>query len=492
MANEEFKFKTDLIIPNNYYKECLSIDYNINDINQIITNINGSDSLKKLKGLIGLRKVMLKEEEKEEQKLLYNDANMLFDLLENYPQEFKYECLICLSCIENYNLKYEQKIKNEPNDKIIKIILHILEFSNEFNVDFLRVTLNYVNLLINNKDMIKKFETKKLYYSLKNLITNNKYSNQFDIIGTCLEILSQIFEIEEQISENVEIILELIMLLDDIIKKYESNNKDILNFSLKIFYSITNYNIEKKSPTTQKIMNKILEIKILQKLINKIDKLDIENDRKEILFSLRIIGNFAAMDDSFYTDKIIELNILDKLKLFIQDKYHFNIRKETAWIISNIAAGSSAQIIKLYENNYPEILIDIILNGNEDKIKDNCLWALYNFSNISNKDYLNNLVEKGFIDIIINRLKIDTGDTLCCSLEALNNILIKGKNNDPANFNIIESKVNELNILKELKNFINVNQLSEICFNKAKAILNNYFGIEDINQFLNTNEVEIS
>ena len=282
------------------------------------------------------------------------------------------------------------------------------------------------------------------------------------------------------------------MLLDDIIKKYESNNKDILNFSLKIFYSITNYNIEKKSPTTQKIMNKILEIKILQKLINKIDKLDIENDRKEILFSLRIIGNFAAMDDSFYTDKIIELNILDKLKLFIQDKYHFNIRKETAWIISNIAAGSSAQIIKLYENNYPEILIDIILNGNEDKIKDNCLWALYNFSNISNKDYLNNLVEKGFIDIIINRLKIDTGDTLCCSLEALNNILIKGKNNDPANFNIIESKVNELNILKELKNFINVNQLSEICFNKAKAILNNYFGIEDINQFLNTNEVEIS
>ena len=281
------------------------------------------------------------------------------------------------------------------------------------------------------------------------------------------------------------------MLLDDIIKKYESN-KDILNFSLKIFYSITNYNIEKKSPTTQKIMNKILEIKILQKLINKIDKLDIENDRKEILFSLRIIGNFAAMDDSFYTDKIIELNILDKLKLFIQDKYHFNIRKETAWIISNIAAGSSAQIIKLYENNYPEILIDIILNGNEDKIKDNCLWALYNFSNISNKDYLNNLVEKGFIDIIINRLKIDTGDTLCCSLEALNNILIKGKNNDPANFNIIESKVNELNILKELKNFINVNQLSEICFNKAKAILNNYFGIEDINQFLNTNEVEIS
>ena len=162
MANEEFKFKTDLIIPNNYYKECLSIDYNINDINQIITNINGSDSLKKLEGLIGLRKVMLKEEEKEEQKLLYNDANMLFDLLENYPKEFKYECLICLSCIENYNLKYEQKIKNEPNDKIIKIILHILEFSNEFNVDFLRVTLNYINLLINNKDMIKKFETKKL------------------------------------------------------------------------------------------------------------------------------------------------------------------------------------------------------------------------------------------------------------------------------------------------------------------------------------------
>ena len=39
-------------------------------------------------------------------------------------------------------------------------------------------------------------------------------------------------------------------------------------------------------------------------------------------------------------DKVIELNILDKLKILIQDKYVFNIRKECAWIISNIAAGT--------------------------------------------------------------------------------------------------------------------------------------------------------
>ena len=113
--------------------------------------------------------------------------------------------------------------------------------------------------------------------------------------------------------------------------------------------------------------------------------------------------------------------------------------------------------------------------------------ALYNFSNINNMEKLNNLIERGFIDIIINRLKLDQGDVLCCSLEALNNILIRGKNNDPANYNMIEGKVHELDILNELKNFALDYQLSDTAKNKLRDILINYFGIADVNQFLNSN-----
>ena len=46
------------------------------------------------------------------------------------------------------------------------------------------------------------------------------------------------------------------------------------------------------------------------------------------------------------------------------------------------------------------------------------------------------------IDIIMKRLNTDTGDILCCSLEALYKILCEGKKKDPAFFNIIETKIN--------------------------------------------------
>jgi hypothetical protein len=226
---------------------------------------------------------------------------------------------------------------------------------------------------------------------------------------------------------------------------------------------------------------------LLKKIINKIDKLNPDDDKVEILISVKIIGNFAAMENSYYTDKVIELNILDKLKILIQDKYSFDIRKESAWIISNIAAGTTNQLNLLYDNNFPDIIFDNVLNGNEDSIKYNILWALYNFSNIKNMEKLNSLIERGFIDIIINRLKIDQGDILCCSLEALYNILKIGKNNDPASYNIIESKVYELDILNELKNFSINYHVTGAAKNKIKDILNNYFGIVDIEQFLNSN-----
>ena len=485
MNSEELNFKTDLIIPDSFYQECKCIEYNVNDLDKIIKLLDGLDPLNILKGLIGLKKIYEIESEKEEPNILYNDINKLFNLLEKYPVDYKYECLICLTAIENINFKNDKQIKNEPTHKIIKIILYILEFPNQFEIDLLIKDLEYIKILVNNKDIITKFGYQNLYKKLMNLI-ENEYPDDKIIIELCLDIIQKLIENDEE-EDLKNFMIDLITFLNDLMNKFESN-KEILDASLKVIFSITNVNVNVQKATTPKAMNKIIELNLLKKIIDKIDKLNPEEDKMEILLSIRIIGNFAAMENSYYTDKVIELNILDKLKILIQDKYVFNIKKECAWIISNIAAGTSNQINLLYDNNFPDILFDIILNGNDDSVKDNCLWALYNFSNINNIEKLNILIERGFMDIIINRLKLDQGDVLCGSLEALNNILIIGKKNDPANYNIIESKVHELDILKELKNFALDYQLSDTAKNKLKAILINYFGIADVNQFLNSND----
>ena len=176
---------------------------------------------------------------------------------------------------------------------------------------------------------------------------------------------------------------------------------------------------------------------------------------------------------------MIELNFLTKLKKLTQKKYPFIIRREATFIISNIAVGTNNQLIKLYENNYREILIDIILNEKEGSIKKNCLWALYNFAILSNEEYFINLIHKGLIGILVSRIKIDNHKTLELSLEALSLILEKTKNLKPFAFNIVTQKIKELNVLKELINLLD-RERYESCRNKVLFIMMTYFNVDDL------------
>ena len=59
MSSDELNFKTDLIIPETFYKECSCLEYNVNDLDKIIKLLNCLDPLNILKGLIGLKKIII-------------------------------------------------------------------------------------------------------------------------------------------------------------------------------------------------------------------------------------------------------------------------------------------------------------------------------------------------------------------------------------------------------------------------------------------------
>jgi len=284
MNSEELNFKTDLIIPDSFYKECSCIEYNVNDLDKIIKLLDGLDPLNILKGLIGLKKIYTIESEKEEPNILYNDINKLFNLLEKYPVDYKYECLICLTAIENINFKNDKQIKNEPTDKIIKIILYILEFPNQFEMGMLEKNLEYIKILVNNKDIIGKLGCQNLYKKLMNLI-ENEYSDDKIIIELCLDIIHKLLENDDEEEELKNFIIDLITFLNDLMNKFESS-KEILEASLRVIFSITNVNVNVQTATMPKVMNKIIELNLLKKIIDKIDKLNPEEDRIEKFFFL--------------------------------------------------------------------------------------------------------------------------------------------------------------------------------------------------------------
>lgn len=74
--------------------------------------------------------------------------------------------------------------------------------------------------------------------------------------------------------------------------------------------------------------------------------------------SLRIIGNIVS-GNAKQTQQVLELGLLDYLKrtIFHEKKA---MRKETCWIISNLAAGTTSQVEALIEANYLPILQKIL------------------------------------------------------------------------------------------------------------------------------------
>ena len=61
------------------------------NFSEIINYLKGPDPFKILKGLIILKKVLLLETNQEKSKLIFNDVNLLYNICEKYPEEFKYK-----------------------------------------------------------------------------------------------------------------------------------------------------------------------------------------------------------------------------------------------------------------------------------------------------------------------------------------------------------------------------------------------------------------
>jgi hypothetical protein len=96
---------------------------------------------------------------------------------------------------------------------------------------------------------------------------------------------------------------------------------------------------------------------------------------------LKIIGNIVT-GNPLQTQAVIDAGVLPYLaKLIFHEKR--SIRKETCWVISNIAAGTQQQIKSLIVNDFLSILEQVIKNDEPEV----------------NKIYINNLIK--FINKVI-------------------------------------------------------------------------------------------
>jgi len=92
--------------------------------------------------------------------------------------------------------------------------------------------------------------------------------------------------------------------------------------------------------------------------------------------ALRITGNFASASDDSYIDELLRFGLLKNFKNFLKSDRR-NVRKESLWVLSNICAGSRAQIQQVIDNNLFSTILEMLDDKESEVIVEAC-WCLYN------------------------------------------------------------------------------------------------------------------
>ena len=195
--------------------------------------------------------------------------------------------------------------------------------------------------------------------------------------------------------------------------------------------------------------------------------------RSIILTSLRIIGNIACTDNANQTQKLIDLGVLDKLKYTLFNE-NISIRKETAFILSNIAAGTQKQIEILIDQNFLQILYKIFINDNP-KVKKEAIIAIANMTSVEDEKYMKKILDDNILVIVVELLKKEDIYFIAIGLEILGNIFaFSEKKGRKKEFQNECYKIGIADILGKLQ--IHENQ---IIYEKTLKILDTYFETEN-------------
>ena len=119
--------------------------------------------------------------------------------------------------------------------------------------------------------------------------------------------------------------------------------------------------------------NQQLVIQIVQELSN--------DDFKVLSPALRAVGNFMlAENNNKIAENFLFHGVLDKFDSLLMNT-NVNIIKETLWSLSNLAAGNSENISRLFANDRIISRLAALINNNPNNnvdIKKEALWVITN------------------------------------------------------------------------------------------------------------------
>ena len=454
------KIENNFTISKELYQKCKDSIVNIEQIELIISYFNSDNLDKKYIGLVGIRKLLCNE--KPPTYIIFNN-NLLPGIISfldgNYSVEFIYEAFWCLINISYGNENESEKIQNlGAVDKIIPFLHHNLDEIKELAIWCLD-NLSYDSLKIR-----KILANKNI---LKILITLISTNGNEKIISHCVSVIkynmrlySKKIKQEFDIKKLTNIISKLIMNI-----QYNQSNELIKNIFFDCCYILAHI-----SEHFKKSINFMLENGVIEYIIELMKDPTIESKERLFHCLLKIIGNIIC-GDANQTKQILTDDIFNILKKHINSHSKL-IQKEICWIISNITADTQQNMIKLIDEGFFPLLVELFKKS-EKEVRSELIFALCNFSLLADKTYLENLIDNGLLKIICECIKGDNKNEIIIGLEALSNLLSFGEKYNINGQNLIRDEVEKMGMcdfLEKLQHHRNEN-----IYEKAYALVEKFF-----------------
>lgn len=194
-----------------------------------------------------------------------------------------------------------------------------------------------------------------------------------------------------------------------------------------------------------------------------------------ILPSLRCIGIVITGND-YETQMAVDAGVIPELgNLLIS--HETTIRKETAWALSNITAGTTNQVQTVIDSKVMSILIKLAKDDTFE-VRRECIWCLSNTTSNATVEQLQQLIQDGIVEALCNILSNNDPRTLAIALEGIENILRKTKEKlGEASSDEIALRIEKcggLNLLENLESHTNTH-----IYNKVVKIIEDFFETED-------------
>ena len=440
-----------LKISKDVYTQLTNEEINIKDFSKIINLFRSQNIDEKFKGLIGLRKLLSIESTAPIQEII--DLNLvpeLINLLDNPLYEFKYEATYCLCNIASGTPDQAKTIIIYGG---IPKILNLLDCTIE---EIKSQTIWLVSNLVSDSDKIRAalIENKIFDKILTILSTTNNES----YINLSAWAISNFFKVKPVL--NYDICKKAFNNIARAVLIYNKDDEDFIT-DVCFFFSVVTHKYKEFN-------QEIIDTGLLQKIIKFLDT----KKKNIILTSLRIIGNIACTENANQTQKLIDLGVLEKLKYTLFNE-NISIRRESAFILSNIAAGTQKQIEAVIDQNFFQILYKVFTNDNQ-KVKKEAIIAIANLTNVEDEKYMKKIFEDNILMIILELLKKEDAFYILIGLEILVNIFIfiekKGRKKE---FQNECEKMGISDVLEKLQ--MNENQM---VYEKTLTILETYFETE--------------